>query len=1173
LHQLREHGLIPVSVGGDLGGYRHAIPRKVKLELKYFQVARGDKRLVDAKLFFDDLCTTQEPVQFGGSVTILDMMQERGIFPCDVDINGKMKSQGYSLEIQYYPLIWFELVNDFEFGGSVYSVFFTGIGSTVLSLGGVIYAMNRLCTKLRHPPQFMGLSFIKLFAWPQLVGIGLAVVPYTIAIFMVHSLFYNPTVRSWWSSSSWLYDGEISEKEQIEIDMGRLGSALIVLGFYSICRALQGLIPSTKARNVDADFKTQDQTTGSIVAKRANFIWIGLSIEAIMMCLWEFSYSDDFRNNIFRFKVLFQLLQVLLELVASHVMGDRLLAAPLLVSIQMAELLVTMGARNFVEFTLCYLVEVSMMVFQRLFLNPLIKTIMTLWPRWRLMAIQALGSKGLTRQEQQERELRWKKVNEDIELRSEGVEPLLDSLSLYSVEKTGSILFPFMCFLVMFLYTESEMAKSYDINRQELLYYGLFAFFMIPWMALLDCLIFSSQELLYGWRVFDYFSYQQWRFANRENGWNLFSHVDESVNQLLQGVDLLCFSSQYYFILSVIALGFGTNMMGITICLRKSYNFLGDPSFPFIVAMVVISFEVIAQLCNIVSSTSIDTISWYGIWNVTKLQGTMDDVIASKLAIGEGRQEDLEQERQELLAMNSESFRHAFIEKNRPWVLSHLVELIIPDVLQDVGSDGRPVIDYLRDTYSTLMNVGEGVNRRSDDRSDISSDDYSDDEEEKRRQWDRTPLEGNKLLIAQIWIHKARKKRIFTAAVEGLIEKRKEDHCTSCSRSAGQCKSLTAGLDWNNKFDHYAIDNLIKEFEDNYSSEETSLDLWKAFFRENARYSTCCNICLDQIEQQKRHKDVRHVGAGVVIRPGDISSDDESDDDKPFDPIIVVRSSDEGKMMSKWLQGARKKLGGEFPRASAAVQAEQYLEKLKCHTLPVDTREIEAVDIRPNVGEIGEVIVKRWLADARKGAIERFEKLAIDIRSQLQATLGSLDAEDSDTRIEGRAFSIEGDQISKQKVAVESKLSAQLALLRVSYDNSVKELDEKLQEKKDDLETLSSELKALSQRTQESRRLEINKMIDASKSEAESVALRNQLQTELDDKEQLLLMKIGEVNTQFAEFLELLDRERQAQLQAYERECILLMGKSRKDYMNRERDWQKRVLIWIGRVNRGRSAM
>ena len=146
-----------------------------------------------------------------------------------------------------------------------------------------------------------------------------------------------------------------------------------------------------------------------------------------------------FRNNIYRYKVLFQLCQMLLDLLISHIMGDRLLAAPLLVSIQMAELLVTIGARNFVEFTMSFLVEIALLVVQRLFLYPLIKTILTLWPRWKLLASQAFGGKGLTRQEKQEREARWKKVNEDIELRSEGVEPLLDSLSIYSVEKTGVI--------------------------------------------------------------------------------------------------------------------------------------------------------------------------------------------------------------------------------------------------------------------------------------------------------------------------------------------------------------------------------------------------------------------------------------------------------------------------------------------------------------------------------------------------------------------------------------------------------------------------------------------------------------------------------------------------------------------------------------------------------------
>jgi hypothetical protein len=108
LNELQDYGLIPVLIGSKKGGHCHAIPRKVKLELKYFQVSRQQKWLVEANLYFDDLCTTQQPKQFGGSANILEMMDERGIFPCDVDVNGNIKSQCYNLEIQYYPLAWFD---------------------------------------------------------------------------------------------------------------------------------------------------------------------------------------------------------------------------------------------------------------------------------------------------------------------------------------------------------------------------------------------------------------------------------------------------------------------------------------------------------------------------------------------------------------------------------------------------------------------------------------------------------------------------------------------------------------------------------------------------------------------------------------------------------------------------------------------------------------------------------------------------------------------------------------------------------------------------------------------------------------------------------------------------------------------------------------------------------
>lgn len=499
LNDMRQSDMIPVRVNKEMGSYRHTIPRKVHLELKYYQVSRGTKRLVEANMYFDELCTTQQPEEFGGSLPILDMMQERGIFPCEIDINGNMKSDGYDLEIQYYSLPWFDLLNRFEFGGSVYFVFFTLVGLTICSMGCFVYGMNRLLTKLRYPPQFMGSALVKLVSRPQLEGVALAVIPYMTAILTIYSVFTDSTFSFNDIHRNWILGGRVGDKEQTANAIGRLGSAFVVLGFYSIWRGAQKLIPSAQAKRVDDKPEMKDDSSGGKLAtKRLHFIWIGLSIQALLMCLWEFSYSDVFRNHIYRFKIIFQLCQMILDLVISHIMGDRLLAAPFLVSIQMCELLITIGARNFVEFTLSFLVEVALSVVQRLFLYPLIKHIMTLWPRWKLLVTHALGNKGLTREEKKEQEQLWKKVNEDIELRSEGVEPLLDSLSIYSVDKTGGIMLPFMCLLLMLLYNETEMAMSYNINQYELLYYALFALYMIPWMSIVDSFILSSQELLYG---------------------------------------------------------------------------------------------------------------------------------------------------------------------------------------------------------------------------------------------------------------------------------------------------------------------------------------------------------------------------------------------------------------------------------------------------------------------------------------------------------------------------------------------------------------------------------------------------------------------------------------------------------------------------------------------------
>merc|ERR1712072_414448 len=84
-----------------------------------------------------------------------------------------------------------------------------------------------------------------------------------------------------------------------------------------------------------------------------------------------------------------------------------------------------------------------------------------------------------------------------------------------------------------------------------------------------------------------------------------------------------------------------------------------------------------------------------------------------------------------LQALNSERFRHRFLERNRPWILQHLVELLTPRSLEQPGHDGRPVVEYVRDVYAELMAMGEGT-RKPGDRDDISSDDEECDAAEKK---------------------------------------------------------------------------------------------------------------------------------------------------------------------------------------------------------------------------------------------------------------------------------------------------------------------------------------------------------------------------------------------------------------------------------------------------------
>jgi hypothetical protein len=154
--------LIPVIVEANKGGFKNAIPRVVKLSLPYYQVSKGEKRLVRAGVSFENFCTTLRPKSFGGNNRLLDNMLNEGILPCDVDIEGNLKSIQYTLEIAFYPLDWASLFNEFEFDQHIYLGFSTIVGTISATVASLIWCTSRLLTNLRHVPTFHGWKLAKM---------------------------------------------------------------------------------------------------------------------------------------------------------------------------------------------------------------------------------------------------------------------------------------------------------------------------------------------------------------------------------------------------------------------------------------------------------------------------------------------------------------------------------------------------------------------------------------------------------------------------------------------------------------------------------------------------------------------------------------------------------------------------------------------------------------------------------------------------------------------------------------------------------------------------------------------------------------------------------------------------------------------------------------------------
>jgi len=868
------------------------------------------------------------------------------------------------------------------------------------------------------------------------------------------------------------------------------------------------------------------------------------------------------------------------------------------------QMIVQLSSADFTSFAFTYFVNLVLMVVERLYLDPILKYIAISWPKWKMAIIRKTSiRKRRTRIEKQEEEVRWRKLIESIEMRFEGVDRLVDAFSVQSVGTVGCFVGPMIGLFLTLFESETKIPGRYGIEADEVVFYALFSLCMIPWSIAVDVVIFNAQELMSGWKVFDFIAYQRYRFNIRRHRWILgYSQVDGSIFEGMQTIDVLCFSSQYFFLVSLYCLGMFSLVFGVIIVLNAEiYSFFSDPMMPVILIVMSCFCEFVKVVLCGLANLRIQFIGYRGLWALQKFDSVVDADVSAKLAIGAGRQIDQEQERIEMEAMEKDEFRLRFLQRNKPWILEHLIDVMSPETMDLKGPNDQQVREYAKETLSSLIDLAPGKKKKKYDKNEQNdgiSDDDSDDEVQRRRQWQKPDVTDGKWSITTLWLQKARKRRLFGQIADEMVERQKQRLCSICSRTKAMCKDLYVGFEKDGRLNKSGVDEMIEKFEEKYSVNESDDDLWRAFVRKEATFITCCNICLDHVGATKRAQPKAKAGTVRVLRPGDISSDDESDT-APQPLENSLQKLKESTALRKWRDAARNSVvGGKEMPAVVSAETVKYLQNLakrrkkqEVHRpmslrgtltgkLNEDDRHEEKFDA-VNLTDIQKNVMVQWSANAKEVAFEKLRSNTISLQEQLTEKMHKITPEEDwyysqETRLEGENLVKEGSLHSRDvedkdantyaeyKKPISRELADTLARLNRSYENDVIRLNKEMEEQK---EIRAQELRRLIRTTKEKHELEI---LNFSGPEIEAAVIRKQQMSILTDIESTIAAEEKKFMDKLVQRLEVLKKE----FKQDESNINSSFAKQSQtegvvtDPYRELKAWNAKAMLWLARINR-----
>jgi hypothetical protein len=650
------------------------IPRDMELEIRFYQISPTKKRIVKAFLKFK-------------SYDVMTGQPEDPLYAGTIDPR-------YNLTVTYQAYVWFELLNIFAFDPLLYLVLSSLFGFVLLIICFLMWATVRITTPLNDPPVF---SIAKSFhlitlnvAKGCLIGVAPVVAIGASVLFSYKAILEKIIVNTGFDglANNFLVMADIEL-----VKGGRFCVCLVFCGFYILWHAIDGLLVEKDIVNVDETNQESESLPEHVdlrefdsdvehsrkQLRKTHVVAVYIVVMIYHAIFWEFSYSATFGNFVFVITAFMVVWNVFIEHHFGNWLQDEMFLNIAVLSNIMVESITGLGCNNFMDYIVNLALGFSIMSFQRTYLDIWIDLFIDRWD-WLILVVQKIY-RVLSPSYDEDGNL----VVEEFDLDAEEFQiedaPVIESIcgnfGGYTCDALNLFIMPIIVLTVWVVEDYTKIGANYGIKKRDFIYYLFFNLSALVTGVLIDLHLLSMLELIYGWKIQEYLVYTKHRFSTRLCRWRMHDACnDQSLEPASQNLDVLGFSSQYYFIICINGLSIFLIDLGVQGMFRNQYNPFNDQ---VVIAMLLFSIIV----CNVVHTLSLK-IGTLFLWHLPSGAPVGDDGFMHEIsndfflpsfqeggehgqrAVGGARMSSYGDDK------NSEAFKLAFLEDNKPWILQRL---------------------------------------------------------------------------------------------------------------------------------------------------------------------------------------------------------------------------------------------------------------------------------------------------------------------------------------------------------------------------------------------------------------------------------------------------------------------------------------------------------------------